>query len=108
MSSRPGRQRPLEWGSARVFRPAVLDLSDKIIRLSDHPTEAGSFADVYKCRYESNEGIKEVCVPSRHLNPARPYSSPGSRESTPVQVFSELPEKWPRQNKQGDWPAIWP
>ena len=90
-----GRQWPLEWRSARVPHPAIPDLSDKIIRLSDHPTATGGFADVYKYRYESNEGIMEVCVPSRHLNPARPYSSPGSRESTPVQVFSELPEKWP-------------
>ena len=65
-----GRQRPPEWGSARVFHPTVPDISDKIIRLGDHPTEAGSFADVYKCRYEGNVGIKEVCVSFYQLNPA--------------------------------------
>ena len=43
---------------------SIPDLSDKIIRFSDHPTEAGGFADVYKCQYKSNEGIKDVSAVS--------------------------------------------
>lgn len=37
------------------------DLSDKIVRSSDGYHEAGAFADVYKCYYNSNDGVfKEV------------------------------------------------
>ena len=63
---------------SRVPSYNIPDLSDKIIRLSDHPAEEGSFADVYKCQYRSNEGIKEVCLPF-HLNPATSSGLPESR-----------------------------
>ena len=40
----------------------VPDLSDKITRLSDQYCEVGGFADIYKCHYDSDDGVKEVCV----------------------------------------------
>ena len=46
---------------SRVPSYSIPDLSDNIIRFGDHPAEAGDFADVYKCQYQGNEEIKEVC-----------------------------------------------
>ena len=39
---------------------SIPDLSDRITRVSGHYPEAGGFADVYKCQYKRDEGIKAV------------------------------------------------
>lgn len=42
--------------------PLVPNLTDKIIHLNHGCPEVGASADVYKCQYKDDEGLKEVCV----------------------------------------------
>ena len=64
---------------SRVPSYNIPDLSDKIIRLSDHPAEEGDLSDVYKCQYKCDEGIKEVRLSFHLLNPAASSGLPESR-----------------------------
>ncbi|KAF8837195.1 hypothetical protein BDN67DRAFT_227382 [Paxillus ammoniavirescens] len=46
----------------------TFDLTNSIVRSDDHlACHAGSFGDVYKCKYRSGSGLKEVAVKALRL-----------------------------------------
>lgn len=56
-----GQSRHGQHPSATPLKaPLVLNLSDKITRPGDGYCETGASADVYKCQYKSDEGLKAV------------------------------------------------
>ncbi|KIJ12385.1 hypothetical protein PAXINDRAFT_101209 [Paxillus involutus ATCC 200175] len=51
-----------ESGPSLVSFGPVPDLTGSVIKLDDQYSEGGSFGDVYRCKYLSNSGTKEVAV----------------------------------------------
>ncbi|KIK79602.1 hypothetical protein PAXRUDRAFT_36406 [Paxillus rubicundulus Ve08.2h10] len=79
-----------ELGPSLVALYPLPDLTGSIIKLNDQYSESGSFGDVYRCKYHSNSGTKEVAVKAFRFNFTANEQDENGRNGTVKMVRREL------------------